>query len=66
MAGALASPLSGRGVLRIAGEEARSFLQNLVTNNVEQVAPGHAVYAALLSPQGKFLFDFFMCADPAE
>jgi len=66
MAGALASPLSGRGVLRIAGEEARSFLQNLVTNNVERVAPGHAVYAALLTPQGKFLFDFFMCADPAD
>ena len=63
---ALASPLSGRGVLKLAGEEARSFLQNLVTNNVEKAGPGVAVYSALLTPQGKFLFDFFITADPAD
>jgi len=61
---ALASPLSGRGVLRIAGEEARSFLQNLVTNNVDKAGPAEAVYSALLTPQGKFLFDFFIVEEP--
>ena len=66
MSGALASLLSGRGVLRIAGEEARSFLQNLVTNNVEKAGPGEAVYSALLTPQGKFLFDFFIVQDPGD
>lgn len=63
---ALASPLSGRGVLRISGEEARSFLQNLVTNNVEKAQGAQAVYSALLTPQGKFLFDFFIVEDPAD
>ena len=66
MTGALASALSKRGVLRVAGPEARSFLQGLVTNNVELASGDTAVYAALLTPQGKFLFDFFIAADPAD
>lgn len=49
-----------RGVICISGPDARSFLQEIVTNNVDAVRPGHAVYAALLTPQGKYLFDFFM------
>ncbi|MEL7027870.1 MAG: folate-binding protein [Pseudomonadota bacterium] len=52
--------LSDRGVLRIAGPEAREFLQGLVTNDVAAAAPDRAIYAALLTPQGKFLFDFFI------
>ena len=52
--------LSLRGVICISGPDTRSFLQELVTNDVEKVRPGHAVYAALLTPQGKYLFDFFM------
>jgi folate-binding protein YgfZ len=51
-----------RAVLRIAGPEAREFLQGLVTNDVRRLDAG-AVYAALLSPQGKYLFDFFLVAD---
>lgn len=65
MAGRFASVLSGRGVIRVSGEEARSFLQNLVTNNVEKAKGAQAVYSALLTPQGKFLFDFFISEDPA-
>ncbi len=49
-----------RGVVCITGPDTRSFLQELVTNDVEKVRPGQAVYAALLTPQGKYLFDFFM------
>ena len=55
-----ASLLKDRGIVGIDGEEARSFLQGLVTNNVEEVSKGRAVYAALLTPQGKYLFDFFI------
>lgn len=66
MTGAMASTLTERGVLKIGGPDAGSFLQGLVTNNVDLAGPGTAVYAALLTPQGKFLFDFFIIADPAD
>jgi len=49
-----------RGVLRISGPDARSFLQGLVSNDVTRVTAEHAIYAALLTPQGKFLHDFFI------
>ncbi len=51
-----------RTVLRIGGADARDFLQNLVTNDVRGL-DGGPVYAALLSPQGKYLFDFFLVPD---
>ncbi|MFZ3033058.1 MAG: folate-binding protein, partial [Parvibaculum sp.] len=60
-----ASILPERGVLRVGGAEAHEFLQNLITNNVDLVDGGHAIYAGLLTPQGKFLFDFFIQADKA-
>lgn len=49
-----------RAVLRMTGAAARDVLQGVVTNDVSRVAPGVAVYAALLTPQGKYLFDFFL------
>lgn len=52
--------LEDRAVIAVGGAEARGFLQGLVTNDVEQLAPGRGVYAALLTPQGKILFDFFL------
>jgi len=55
-----AALLPDRGVIGIAGEDARSFLQALITNTIDDVADGKAVYAALLTPQGKYLFDFFI------
>lgn len=54
---------TGRAVLRIAGAEAQAWLQGLVTNDVRRLAPGLAVYAAMLSPQGKYLFDFMLVQD---
>jgi hypothetical protein len=50
----------GRAVLMVGGADARSFLQGLVSNDVEAVTPTRAVYAALLTPQGRYLHDFFM------
>lgn len=53
-------PLSTRGVIGISGEPARDFLQGLITNDIQRVSPTCAIYAALLTPQGKFLHDFFI------
>ncbi len=50
-----------RAVVEVSGPEARAFLQGLVTNDVEKLSDGLA-YSALLTPQGKYLFDFFMAA----
>jgi tRNA-modifying protein YgfZ len=53
--------LDDRAVLAISGPEAREFLQGLVTNDVVGgLAPGSGLYTALLSPQGKILFDFLV------
>ncbi len=54
-----AAILTRRSLLEIGGEERASFLQGLVTNDVEGLGRGEACFAALLSPQGKMLFDFF-------
>ncbi len=55
--------LPERSVIRITGEDRVTFLQGLVSNDVEAAAPGHAVWTALLTPQGKWLADFFVFAD---
>ena len=55
--------LPRRAVLAIEGEDRVSFLQGLVSNDVTEAAPGRAVWAALLTPQGKWLADFFIFAD---
>lgn len=52
--------LPGRGFLAVSGPEGRSFLQGLVSNNVDSVKPDRTLYAGLLTAQGKFLHDFFM------
>jgi hypothetical protein len=52
-----------RAVLRVSGADAVDFLQDLVTNDIAKATAERAVYAALLTPQGKFLFDFFVLAD---
>ena len=51
-----------RAVLRISGKDHARFLQDLVTNDLAGLKSG-AVYAGLLTPQGKYLFDFFMLPD---
>ena len=55
-----AAMLEDRGVLSVSGEDATSFLQGLLTNDVERLAPSEARYAALLTPQGKILFDMIV------
>ncbi|MEM7268020.1 MAG: folate-binding protein [Pseudomonadota bacterium] len=52
-----------RVVLRVTGADARVLLQDLVTNDLDRLEADGIVYAALLTPQGKFLFDFFVSLD---
>jgi folate-binding protein YgfZ len=58
--------LPERGVIEIGGEDRVAFLQGLVSNDVALAAPGRAVWAALLTPQGKWLADFFIFSDGAR
>jgi folate-binding protein YgfZ len=62
MAERLYSELPARGVLEITGEDRIAFLQGLVSNDVTKVGPDRAIYAALLTAQGRYLFDFFILA----
>ena len=55
--------LVDRALIRISGEDVRGFLQGLVTNDVNVLAPGRPLWAGLLSAQGKALFDFILWAD---
>lgn len=59
-----AAQLPDRGVIRVSGEDARDFLQNLVTNDLDAVTPERAGYGALLTPQGKIISDFLIVALP--
>jgi folate-binding protein YgfZ len=56
------TPLPERGVIAVEGDDRVAFLQGLVSNDMEAVRPGHAVWAALLTAQGKWLADFFVFA----
>jgi len=56
--------LEDRGVIALEGVDARDFLQGLISNDVNRVSANRAIWAALLTPQGKFLFDFFIAEMP--
>ena len=57
---AIAVILESRGVLRISGPDAHTFLQGIVSNDVTKAGEGRAIWSAFLTPQGKFLHDFFI------
>ena len=52
--------LENRGLISITGEDAKEFLQNIITNDINKVSGSSSIFSALLSPQGKYLFDFFV------
>lgn len=54
------APLPARGLIHVEGKDRASFLQGLITNDITQAASSHLQYACLLTPQGKFLHDFFI------
>jgi folate-binding protein YgfZ len=57
---------SDRTILRVTGEDAAKFLNGIVTSGLEGLAPGKAVFTALLTPQGKIVVDFFAIAAEAD
>ncbi len=52
--------LEGRGVVQVGGSDRQNFLQGIVSNDVTKVAAERAVWSAFLTPQGKFLHEFFL------
>ena len=54
--------LIDRALIRLSGEDVRGFLQGLVTNDMDALAPDRPLWAGLLTAQGKALFDFLIWA----
>jgi folate-binding protein YgfZ len=52
--------LENRGLISVTGDDAKEFLQNIITNDIEKVDRNNSIYTALLSPQGKYLHEFFI------
>jgi len=52
--------LEDRGFIQVKGVEAKDFLQNIVTNDVEKVTNSSTIFSSILTPQGKYLFEFFI------
>ena len=52
--------LKDRGLLYIHGKDTKGFLQNIITNNIENVRENMSCFSALLTPQGKYLYDFII------
>ena len=58
--------LDDRGFIRINGNEAKDFLQNIVTNNIEKVKDNLMLFSSILTPQGKYLYEFFILKQKDE
>lgn len=58
--------LPDRGVVKVAGDDARKFLNGLLTTDIDTVTPQCAAFAALLTPQGKIMVDMIVAEAPAE
>ena len=52
--------LKNRGLISVSGDDAKEFLQNIITNDIEKVNKDNSIFSALLSPQGKYLYEFFI------
>ena len=58
--------LENRGVVRLSGPDSKSLLQGLITSDIEDLSENNALYAGLLTPQGKFLFDMIIVEDAGD
>ena len=52
--------LKDRGLISITGDDVKEYLQNIITNDIEKVNQSNSIFSALLSPQGKYLHEFFV------
>ena len=62
----LALILESRAVLRASGADMRAFLQGMISNDIEKLSATRALWSAFLTPQGKFLHEFFLSLDPKD
>lgn len=58
--------LASRGVVKVSGPDASTLLNGLLTNDVTRAGPNLAIFAAMLTPQGKYLFDMFITSPEAD
>ncbi len=61
-----AALLPDRGVVKVAGDDARGFLNGLLTSDIDRVTPDNAGFAALLTPQGKIIMDMIVAEAPGQ
>ena len=52
--------LDDRGFVKINGDEAKSFLQNIITNDIEKITDSFSLFSSIFTPQGKYLYEFFI------
>ena len=52
--------LDDRGFVKINGDEAKSFLQNIVTNDIEKITNNFTLFSSIFTPRGKYLYEFFI------
>jgi len=52
--------LDDRGFIQVNGAEAKGFLQNIVTNDIEKISENYTLFSSIFTPQGKYLYEFFI------
>ena len=52
--------LEDRGIIYVEGPDTKEFLQNIITNNLDKISDKQSIYSSILTPQGKYLFDFIL------
>ena len=55
-----ATILEDRGIISVSGNDAKDFLQNIISNDVNKVSKTFSIFSAIFTPQGKYLYEFFM------
>ena len=52
--------LDDKGYIDVIGHDAKDFLQNIVTNDIEKITENFTIFSSILTPQGKYLYEFFI------
>ena len=52
--------LKDRDIILVSGPDAKDFLQNILTNDVDKVTESSSIFSAIFTPQGKYLYEFFI------
>ena len=53
--------ITSKGFISISGEDSTEFIQNIISNDIKEVTDNNCIFATLLTPQGKLLFEFIIC-----